>query len=470
MGDGLAHELFRKTMRISLSIAGSGGDLAFASARLQEQTSAINDLVAATERIAAANSTLSDELSAISERTDAVGRKINRAAGGVVGSVDAARADISELSRTAGEFDMEVTAAAMQMNELGKSLAGIQNIAREIQLLAVNAGVEAARHGASGRGFAVIAEAVKKLADQTRAATELTTRHLGKLTSVVASVQEKGRANLDSARAADGKIAGAAAGVEALTTASEAVAAVAQDLGRCMPSVRTNAEICQVVRDGIMAGAQRVEEASDEIASATKGIQGLVDLSEDLCGTLLEGCENLPISTLADSCREAAARISALFEQAVRSGEIRQEQLFDERYRPIDGTSPQQYLTDFTAFTDRVLPEIQEALLGSDRRIQFCAAADRNGYLPTHNRKFSHPPSDDPVWNAQNARNRRVFDDRTGLASVRSRKPLLLQTYRRDMGGGRHVIMNELAAPIVVNGRHWGGFRLGFRLQGGADV
>ncbi len=88
---------------------------------------------------------------------------------------------------------------------------------------------------------------------------------------------------------------------------------------------------------------------------------------------------------------------------------------------------------------------------------------DRNGYLPTHNRKFSQPPSQDPDWNAQNCRNRRIFNDRTGLASARNTRPILLQTYRRDMGGGQFVVMNELAAPIMVEGRHWGAFRIGFR-------
>ena len=41
-------------------------------------------------------------------------------------------------------------------------------------------------------------------------------------------------------------------------------------------------------------------------------------------------------------------------------------------------------------------------------------------------------------------------------------KPFLLQTYRRDMGGGRFVLLKEAAAPITVNGRQWGGLRLAF--------
>ena len=61
------------------------------------------------------------------------------------------------------------------------------------------------------------------------------------------------------------------------------------------------------------------------------------------------------------------------------------------------------------------------------------------------------------------ARNRRIFNDSTGLASGRNQRPFLLQTYRRDMGGGSFVVMKEVAAPITVNGRHWGGLRLAFK-------
>ena len=122
-------------------------------------------------------------------------------------------------------------------------------------------------------------------------------------------------------------------------------------------------------------------------------------------------------------------------------------------------------MAPFTELTDRHLPPIQEALLEMDPRVVFCAAVDNNGYLPTHNRKFSHPQGPDPVWNAANCRNRRLFNDRTGAGAGANTRPFLLQTYRRDMGGGVFVMMKDASAPIYVNGRHWGGFRMGYRVQ-----
>ena len=94
-----------------------------------------------------------------------------------------------------------------------------------------------------------------------------------------------------------------------------------------------------------------------------------------------------------------------------------------------------------------------------------CAAIDDQGYLPTHNRKFSEPQRPgDPAWNTANCRYRRIFNDRVGLAAGRNKQPFLLQTYRRDMGGGQFVLMKDISAPITVNGRHWGGLRLAIRV------
>jgi methyl-accepting chemotaxis protein len=110
------------------------------------------------------------------------------------------------------------------------------------------------------------------------------------------------------------------------------------------------------------------------------------------------------------------------------------------------------------------LPTLQEPVLAIDSRIVFCAAVDRNGYLPTHNTLFSKPPGKDPVWNAANCRNRRRFDDRTGLRAAQNQQGLLMQTYRRDMGS-KVVLMKDVSAPVWVRARHWGAVRIGFHVR-----
>lgn len=104
-------------------------------------------------------------------------------------------------------------------------------------------------------------------------------------------------------------------------------------------------------------------------------------------------------------------------------------------------------------------------MLAFSPKVVYCVAVDRNTFLPTHNRKFAKPQGKDPVWNAANSRNRRIFTDRTGKAAGRNRDRFLLQSYRRDMGGGKHALMKDLSAPIWVQGEHWGNFRIAYRFD-----
>jgi len=166
-----------------------------------------------------------------------------------------------------------------------------------------------------------------------------------------------------------------------------------------------------------------------------------------------------------DRAVDAAAMVSMVFEEAVSDGKLTREALFDTDYAPIEKTSPQQFRTRSLDVLENVLPPIQEPLLADDKRMIFCAAVDRNGYLPVHNAIYSRPQKpNDLAWNTANCRNRRIFDDRAGLCAARNVRPYLIQSYPRDMGNGIVIMMREIDAPVRVFGKHWGGFRTAYKL------
>jgi methyl-accepting chemotaxis protein len=162
---------------------------------------------------------------------------------------------------------------------------------------------------------------------------------------------------------------------------------------------------------------------------------------------------------------EAGTALTRIFEDAVTSGAITAEEMFDENYVEIPGTNPLQHRTRILGWADRALPPFQEAFLAKDPRMVFCATIDRNGYLPVHNKIYSHPQRPgDVTWNTANSRNRRIFNDPAGLAAGRNLRSYLIQSYARDMGNGKTIMMREIDVPIRVNGRHWGGFRTAYKL------
>jgi len=186
----------------------------------------------------------------------------------------------------------------------------------------------------------------------------------------------------------------------------------------------------------------------------------LSELIEDKLWSIRD--ENTEFVTRA---MQAGTALTKIFEDAVASGTISLDDMFDADYVEIPGTNPLQHRTRILSWADRALPPFQEALLAKDPRMVFCAMIDRNGYLPVHNKIYSHPQRPgDVAWNTANSRNRRIFNDPAGLAAGRNLRSYLIQSYARDMGNGKTIMMREIDVPIRVNGRHWGGFRTAYKL------
>jgi methyl-accepting chemotaxis protein len=165
-----------------------------------------------------------------------------------------------------------------------------------------------------------------------------------------------------------------------------------------------------------------------------------------------------------DRAITAAGKVASLFEEAITQRRISLDDLFDNDYIPIPDTDPVQYRTRFLDMAEAVLPNIQEPVLASDKRMIYCVAVDRNGYAPVHNVVTSKPQRrGEVVWNAANSRNRRIFDDRAGLSAGRVVRPYVIQNYPRDMGDRIEMIW-EIAAPIRVFGKKWGGLRTAYKL------
>ncbi|QIG95234.1 MULTISPECIES: methyl-accepting chemotaxis protein [unclassified Bradyrhizobium] len=223
--------------------------------------------------------------------------------------------------------------------------------------------------------------------------------------------------------------------------AHETLSATLQDVGACR--IR--------IGDRTKAGAQARFEAASS---------ALRELIEDRMWAIHE--ENAELITRA---MEAGTALTKVFESGLASGAITIDDMFDTDYVEISGTNPVQYRTRMLDWADRALPALLEAFLAKDKRLAFCATVDRNGYLPVHNKIYSHPQRPgDVAYNTANCRNRRIFNDPAGLAAAQNQRAYLVQSYPRDMGNGTTVMMREIDVPIRVRGRHWGGFRTAYKL------
>lgn len=154
-----------------------------------------------------------------------------------------------------------------------------------------------------------------------------------------------------------------------------------------------------------------------------------------------------------------ALTVQHILEDAISSGRLSEAEVFDTNYIMIEGTNPQKFHTAYDTFTDKNLLTIEDGYL-TDPDVVFAVAVDLNGYLPTHNSIFSKPLTGDQTVDATGNRTKRMFNDPTGIAAAGNTKPYLQQIYKRDTG----ETMWDISSPIMVNGKHWGGFRIGFSL------
>src|SRR5450755_3933309 len=452
----LVDQLANRIGGLGVELADVAGNLREVAGRVSSQSDRFGQLQKAAETMVSANHDIASASRAVQTATTSAVSEITQSRA----AVETAVQHIAELIEAVGRIELRLGAVGTALAQVAKVSVAIETIARQTNLLALNATIEAARAGAAGRGFAVVASEVKNLAEATRAATHLigdTVRDLdGQIGNLIGA---SGDASLRAKNAGEG-----AQQIQSIIVrVQDGFTSVGHEIDGVAKAATSNLSHCDMVIDELGNLAKGVDLSSTELKYADDRVAKLLDVSEGLIELIAASGVETSDAPLIRVVIETAKQISAAFESAIERGDIRLDQLMDENYREIPGSDPKQYLTDYVAFTDRILPPMQDPVQKIDPRIAFCVAWAKGGYLPTHNPNYRLPQGPDPVWNNANCRNRRLFNDRAVRKVATNTKPFLLQTYRRDMGGGNFVLMKDLSSPIHIRGRHWGAFRMGFR-------
>ena len=189
--------------------------------------------------------TFTDTLSASSSKIEETNNAAEMGAKSVSDAVD----QMKIIEGSVSEASSVIAQLGEESDKIGKIVDAIAAIAEQTNLLALNAAIEAARAGEHGRGFAVVADEVRKLAEQSQTSAQ-------EISNIIGSIQEKAQ--------------------NAVHSMQDSVKQVQSGVGSVDHAGNTFKEIVSMVTD-VEQGSERMEEIVAELVDSTKVITQSVE-------------------------------------------------------------------------------------------------------------------------------------------------------------------------------------------------
>ena len=266
-------------------LSASADDQAHGAQKQRTQTASV---AASMEEMTSTVLEVARNATATSEAAD----QANEAAGQGASLVTKAVAAINQVSESADALEREVGELNMQAGEIGRIIGVINDIADQTNLLALNAAIEAARAGEAGRGFAVVADEVRKLAEKTVAATK-------EVEEAIGTIQDRSQHAMAAMHQTSGQVGESTTLSNQAGDALQVIMESVRDMVGRITQIATAAEEQSAAAEEIKRQigdiadiAGETDEGAGQAASATRDLaelaQELLNLSKGVQGASIE--------------------------------------------------------------------------------------------------------------------------------------------------------------------------------------
>ena len=273
--DDLSASVHAQAREIDATVDEASEAAATIAENVDEQNELLEDGVSEMQSFSAGM----EEVAATADQVDVAASAAREAATEGLEASGDAREATEDVIAIGDELVDSVGALSDRMDDIEAVIEVISDVAEQTNLLALNANIEAARAGEGGDGFAVVAEEVKKLADETRGHTEAITESLDELqaqsaetsTAVERSherIEDAGdeiETVLDSLEEIADAVDKAADGVAEVARTTDDQAATVEELTATLESVRDRSDRTETATDRIVAATNEQEAAVDEL-------------------------------------------------------------------------------------------------------------------------------------------------------------------------------------------------------------
>ena len=254
---------------------------------------AMNEMVATVQEVAG-NTTHAADAAARANTEAGSGRDVTQRA---MKGIDSLASQLDSAADVMNQLQTD-------SDEVGQVLSVIRGVAEQTNLLALNAAIEAARAGEQGRGFAVVADEVRTLAQRTQQSTEeireIIERLQGQARSAVAVMEESqtlAASSVEQTKAADAALGRIVDAVETISSMSTQIAAAADQQTRVAEEIDRSIISISGVADGTTAATAETVDATDEIDDQIRQLRELVSqLKTSVKGVDLEFAKSAHLS------------------------------------------------------------------------------------------------------------------------------------------------------------------------------